>query len=74
MNIEAFLSAKLAQPITHRVTTVYEGGAVRSHDVRSLAAAENWAIGESRKIGKSLISRETGEPVSVIAVTIDPIQ
>lgn len=73
MNALDLIQAQLAKPLTHRVTTVYEGGAVRTHDVRSLAQAENHATGERRKIGKSLISRETGERVKVLTVTIDSI-
>lgn len=70
MNIETFLQSQLARPLTHRVTTVYASGVTKIHDVRSLGMAENWAIGERRKIGRDLISRETGETVRVIAVTI----
>jgi hypothetical protein len=59
--------------MTHRVTTVYEGGTVKTHDTRSLAQAENWATGERRKIGKTLVERETGATVRVLAVTVDAI-
>lgn len=73
MDTEAFLAAQLARPLTHRVTTVFEGGAVRTHDTRSLGAAENYATGERRKIGKTLTDRVTGAVVRVIAVTIDAL-
>jgi len=74
MNALDRINAALAQPMTHRVVTTYEGGAVRTHDARSLAAAENWAIGERRKVGRELIDRQTGETVRVVSVDISAIQ
>jgi hypothetical protein len=68
-----FLAAQFARPLTHRVTVVHEGGAVRIHDVRSAGAAENYATGERRKIGRTLIDRLTGATVRVISVTVDKI-
>ena len=71
MNTEAFLQAQLAKPLTHRVTTVYEGGAIKTHDTRSEAQAENFATGERRKIGRDLIDRDTGNIVSVVSVSVE---
>jgi hypothetical protein len=73
MNIEAFIAAQLARPMTHRVSTAYASGAIKIHDTRSAAQAENYATGERSKIGRKLISRETGETVCVVAVTIDAL-
>lgn len=73
MNIEARIAAALAQPLTHRVSTVYAGGAVKHHDVRNLGAANNWAIGERRKLGRKLLDRITGETVEVVAVEISEL-
>lgn len=74
MNTEAFLAAQFARPLTHRVTVAFEDGTTRTHDCRSAGAAENYATGERRKIGKTLLSRETGAPVArVIAVTIEAL-
>lgn len=73
MNIEELIALQLAKPITHFVVTKYEDGTEKRHDVRSAAAAENWAIGERRKIGRNLISRETGNVVRVVSVTIERI-
>lgn len=70
MDIEAFMQAQLARPITHRVVTHYADGATKSLDVRSAGQAENFAIGERRKIGRNLISRETGETVRVVKIEI----
>jgi hypothetical protein len=73
VNIEARIAAAFAQPLTHRVSTVYASGVVKTHDVRGLGAANNWAIGERRKIGRKLINRVTGETVEVVDVTIDAL-
>ena len=73
MNVHDLIASKLAAPLTHRVSTVYASGAVKTHDARGAAQAENWAIGERRKIGRELIDRMTGEKVSVVSVTIDTL-
>lgn len=64
------LAAVLAMPMTHRVLVTYADGSARHFDTRSLASANNHAIGERRKIGKKLISRSTGEPVMVVSVDV----
>lgn len=64
------LAAVLAMPMTHRVLVTYADGSTRYFDTRSLASANNHAIGERRKIGKKLISRSTGEPVMVVSVDV----
>jgi hypothetical protein len=69
----ARIEAALAAPKTHRVVTAYASGATRTHETRSLAAAENWATGERRKIGKDLIDRTSGKPVMVTSVEIHEI-
>jgi len=73
MNIEAFLAEQLARPMTHRVVTTYDDGATKNHDTRGVAQAENWAIGERRKIGRSLVDRETGKTVRVVSVEVAPL-
>jgi hypothetical protein len=67
------ITATLAMPITHSVVTTYADGAIRTHGTRNAAAAENYAVGERRKIGRDLISRETGEKVCVVSVEIAPL-
>ena len=71
--IEAKLNAALAAPMTHVVATHYADGATKRHEVRSLAAAQNWAAGECSKIGKQLVNRETGKTVTVVSVTIEAL-
>ena len=67
------LAAALAAPKTHKVVTAYQCGKVRTHETRNLASAENYAIGERRKIGRALVDRETGQLVRVQSVTIETL-
>jgi hypothetical protein len=67
---ETFLRGLLARPKEWAVVTAYAGGATRTHETASHGAAENYAVGERRKIGRDLIDRGTGSIVRVTAVTI----
>lgn len=69
-DIESLIAAQMAKLITHHVVTTYADGETLTHPVRSEGAAENWAIGERRKIGRNLIRRATGETVRVVSVEI----
>lgn len=71
--IAAKIAAALAMPKTHCVVSTYADGATNRHETASLAQAQNWAIGERRKIGRDLIERETGNIVRVVSVDILPI-
>lgn len=73
MDMRTRLEALAAAPRSWRVTTHYAGGMTRQHDAHSHAGAENFAIAERRKIGRDLISRETGETVRAVDVTVAPI-
>lgn len=64
------IAAALAAPKTHAVVTEYACGKVRRHETRNAAAAENFAVGERRKIGRDLICRETGKTVRVVKVSV----
>jgi len=70
MNAEALIAAALSAPKTHAVVTRFADGGERRHETRDAASAENYAVGERRKIGRDLISRETGKPVRVVSVEI----
>jgi len=65
--------AALAAPKTHRVLTTFADGSTRQFDTRSAASADNFAIGERRKVGRDLINRETGATVRVVSVSVSPI-
>lgn len=64
------ITAALAAPKTHKVVTTYADGTAKSFETRSLASAENHALGERRKIGRDLLSRDTGETVRVVSVEV----
>ncbi|RWO90910.1 hypothetical protein [Mesorhizobium sp.] len=66
----ALIKAALAAPKTHAVISTYADGSEHRHDTRNAASAENYAVGERRKIGRDLISRETGGSVRVVSVEI----
>lgn len=70
MNTEALIARLQAMPKTLSVVTRFADGAERRHDVATRGQAENYATGERRKIGKSLINRDTGATVHVVAVDI----
>jgi hypothetical protein len=69
-DLESRLSALAAQPSEWRVTTTYADGSSTTRDVHSEAAGKNYAVGESRKIGKKLIDRATGATVQVVSVNV----
>ena len=70
MDALALINAALAAPKTHAVLTTYASGNVRRHETRSAGSAENYAVGERRKIGRELIDRETRAIVQVVSVEI----
>lgn len=70
MNAMDLIAARLAAPKQFRVTTVYADGAVKHHDTETVGQADNWAAGESRKIGRDLIDRMTGKSVRVVSVDV----
>lgn len=72
-NIESLIAANLAQPMTHRIITTYDNGRTREHRTRNLSSANNWTIGERRKIGRKLIDRTTGQIVSIVSVAIETL-
>ena len=64
------IAAAQEMPHTHKVVTTYADGAIREFTTRHLESAKTYAIGERRKIGKDLVSSETGEKVRVVSVDI----
>lgn len=77
MNTMDLINRTMSQPMTHVVLTTYLDGTVKRFDVRSLAAAQNYATGERHKIGRKLISRNAdltdGPIVEVVSVEVAPI-
>jgi hypothetical protein len=56
--IESLIAAQLTKPITHHVVTTWSDGETLTHPTTSDSAAENWAIGERRKIGREVTRRK----------------
>jgi len=63
MNPLDLIAKAKASPATHAVVTRYVDGREERHETRNAKAAEMWAIGERRKIGRDLVSRATGATV-----------
>lgn len=70
MNVQQLIAAELAKPMTHKCVTLYADGSAKEHQARGRAQAENWAIGERRKVGRDLIDRTTGKTVRVLDVYV----
>lgn len=71
MNALDRLNALAAAPKPWLVSVAYEDGRVRTLRQPLEGSARNYAAAESRKIGKALISRETGATVMVKSVTVE---
>ncbi len=61
---------RLAAPKQFAVVTTYDDGSVRRHETETNRQADNYAVGERRKVGRELVSRESGSAVKVVSVTI----
>lgn len=77
MDVLDLIAREAAKPMTHVVVTTYADGATKRHETRGAAQAENWAIGERRKIGRDLISRNAdmtaGPMVRVVSVEVSAL-
>lgn len=68
------LEALAAAKRDWRVTTLYADGSVKTHDSHTRAGADNFAIGERRKIGRNLIDRANGKTVRVVDVYVAGVE
>ena len=73
MNVMDLIATRLAAPKSFKVVTTYADGTTREHRTETIGQANNHAIGERRKIGRDLISRETGLTVRVVSVEVLPL-
>lgn len=71
------LTAAIAARKTHAVITTYADGTSTRHETRSAASAETHAIGERRKVGREVSTRNDDltwrEPVRVVSVAVIPL-
>lgn len=68
--IANLIAARLAAPEKFEVVTLFADGTSRSHKTETRSQAENYAVGEKRKVSRSLINRETGATVVVTDVYV----
>ena len=68
--IAALLARRLAAPKQFEVVTLFADGTSRSFETETRGQAENYAVGEKRKVGKVLKNRETGAEVRVVDVYV----
>lgn len=68
--MNGLIAAALAAPKTHKCVTLYADGAAVVFPTRNVASAEMHAIGERRKTGRELVSRDTGKPIRVVDVYV----
>ncbi|NTZ60010.1 hypothetical protein G6L24_06760 [Agrobacterium tumefaciens] len=68
--IANLIATSLAAPKKFEVVTLFADGTSRSHKTETQDQAENYAVGEKRKVGRSLINRETGTNVRIAAVSV----
>lgn len=66
----ALIDRMQAMPKAFEVVTLFADGTSRSHETATRGQADNYAVGESRKIGRPLLSRETGATVTVTDVYV----
>lgn len=72
-DIRARLEALAAQPRQWRTTLTYSNGTVKTHDSLHEQGAENFALGARLRMKRTMISRETGETVRIVSVTVSRI-
>jgi len=72
-DINEIIAKRQAAPKRYCVVTAYDNGTERTHYTETKSQAENWAIGERRKLGHSFQDRESGEILTRVSVTIDAV-
>ncbi len=68
--IAALLARRLAAPRRFEVVTLFADGTSRHFETETRGQAENYAVGEKRKVGKALKNRDTGAEVRVVDVYV----
>jgi len=68
--IANLIAARLAAPKKFEVVTLFADGTSRSYKTETRGQAENYAVGERRKVRRTLINRDTGATVVVTDVYV----
>lgn len=67
----AALIAKMqSMPKAFEVVTLFADGTSRAHQTATRGQADNYSVGEKRKIGRTLLNRDTGATVEVVDVYV----
>lgn len=67
----AALIAKMqSMPKAFEVVTLFADGTSRTYQTATRGQADNYAVGEKRKIGRTLLNRDTGATVEVVDVYV----
>lgn len=70
LEIAALIATRLAAPKKFEIVTLFADGTSRSFKTETRGQADNYAVGERRKIGRKLINRENGATVEVVDVYV----
>ena len=66
----ALIARMQSMPKAYAVVTRFADGTERRREEATEGQARNYAVGETRKIGRDLINRDTGATVRVVAVDV----
>jgi hypothetical protein len=66
----ALIARMQAMPKKFEVVTLFADGTSRSYQTATRGQADNYAVGERRKVGRVLINRDTGAEVRVVDVYV----
>ena len=70
MNSMELIAKMQAMPKAFEVVTLFADGTSRTHETATRGQADNYSVGEKRKIGRSMLNRETGDAVMVTDVYV----
>lgn len=70
MNALDLINRRLAAPKQFEVVTLYADGTSRRFETETRGQADNYAVGERRKVGRQLVSRGNGATVEVVDVYV----
>lgn len=66
----AIIARMQAMPKKFAVVTLFADGSERRHEAATRGQADNYAVGEKRKVGRVLLHRDTGAEVRVVSVEV----
>lgn len=70
MNAMELIAKMQAMPKAFEVVTLFADGTSRSYQTATRGQADNYAVGEKRKIGRTLLNRDTCATIIVTDVYV----